>query len=171
MFPIPKQVFIQKNPYPKVFSTLPTPNQRKTCIKHTFLTKKDNRNIFHYRPTYPIFFQTVTGNKQFLFLGLLTNNALFFLIQYQYLVSYHILKQVNLDMTDSMGPGKLVRHIQNLSYTYDEHLIIICIGLGQSISSVICKWSIISKFTCINAGISRTLSTYPFDEDTVHISF
>ena len=45
--------------------------------------------------------------------------------------------QVNLDMTDSIGPGKLVRHMQNLSYTYDEHLI--CIGLGPSISSVICK--------------------------------
>ena len=26
--------------YSKVFSTLPTPNQPKTCIKHTFLTKK-----------------------------------------------------------------------------------------------------------------------------------
>ena len=25
-------------------------------------------------------------------------------------------------MTDSMGPGKLVRHMQNLSYTYDEYL-------------------------------------------------
>ena len=45
--------------------------------------------------------------------------------------------QVNLDMTDSMGPGKLVRHMQNLSYTYDEYLI--CIGLGPIISSVICK--------------------------------
>ena len=45
--------------------------------------------------------------------------------------------QVNLDMTDSMGPGKLVRHMQNTSYTYDEYLI--CIGLGPSISSVICK--------------------------------
>ena len=40
-------------------------------------------------------------------------------------------------MTDSMGPGKLVRHMQNLSYTYDEYLI--CIGLGPSISSVIWK--------------------------------
>ena len=49
--------------------------------------------------------------------------------------------QVNLDMADSMGPGKLVRHMQSPSYTYDEYLI--CIGLGQSISSVI------SKFTCI----------------------
>ena len=45
--------------------------------------------------------------------------------------------QVNLDMTDSMGSGKLVRHMQNLSYTYDEYLK--CIGLGPSISSVICK--------------------------------
>ena len=36
-----------------------------------------------------------------------------------------------------MGPGKLVRHMQNPSYTYDEYLI--CIGLGPSISSVICK--------------------------------
>ena len=33
--------------------------------------------------------------------------------------------------------GKLVRHMQNLLYTYDEYLI--CIGLGPSISSVICK--------------------------------
>ena len=45
--------------------------------------------------------------------------------------------QVNLDMTDSVGPEKLVRHMQNLSYTYDEYLI--CIGLGPSIWSVICK--------------------------------
>ena len=45
--------------------------------------------------------------------------------------------QVNLDMTDSMGPGKLVRHMQNPLYTYDENLI--CIGLGPSISSVTCK--------------------------------
>ena len=45
--------------------------------------------------------------------------------------------QVNLDMTHLMGPGKLVRHRQNLSNTYDEYLIFI--GLGPSISSVICK--------------------------------
>ena len=53
--------------------------------------------------------------------------------------SWYVSKsvQVNLGMTDSMGPGKLVRHMQNLSYTYDEYLI--CIGLGPSISSVICK--------------------------------
>ena len=30
---------------------------------------------------------------------------------------------MNLDMTDLMGPGKLVRHMQNLSYTYDEYFI------------------------------------------------
>ena len=40
-------------------------------------------------------------------------------------------------MTDSMGPGKLVRHMQNPSYTYDKYLI--CIGLGPSMLSVICK--------------------------------
>ena len=51
-------------------------------------------------------------------------------------LSYDVV-QVNLDMMDSMGPGKLVRHMQNPSYTYDEYLI--CIGLGPSISSVICK--------------------------------
>ena len=45
--------------------------------------------------------------------------------------------QVNLDMTDSMGPGKLVRHMQNPSYTYDTYLI--CMGLGPSVSSVIDK--------------------------------
>ena len=31
-------------------------------------------------------------------------------------------------MTDSKGPGKLVRHMQNPSYTYDTYLI--CMGLG-----------------------------------------
>ena len=45
--------------------------------------------------------------------------------------------QVNLDMTDSMGPGKLVRHMQN-----DEYLI--CIGLGPSILSVICAYPLYS---------------------------
>ena len=54
----------------------------------------------------------------------------------QHLAGYMLL-QVNLDMTDSMGPWKLVRHMQNLSYTYDEYLV--CIELGPSISSVICK--------------------------------
>ena len=48
-----------------------------------------------------------------------------------------IYVQVNLDMTDSTGPAKLVRHMRNPSYTYDEYLI--CIGLGPSISSFICK--------------------------------
>ena len=48
-----------------------------------------------------------------------------------------LIVQVNLDMTDSMGPGKLVRHMQNPSYTYDDYLV--CIGLGPTIQSVICK--------------------------------
>ena len=45
--------------------------------------------------------------------------------------------QVNLDMTDSMGPVKVDGHMQNMLYTYDEYLI--CVGLGPSISFVICK--------------------------------
>ena len=49
-------------------------------------------------------------------------------------LSYFII-QVSLEMTDLTGPGKLVR--QNPSYTYDEYLI--CIGLGPSILSVVCK--------------------------------
>ena len=44
---------------------------------------------------------------------------------------------MNLDMTDSIGPGKLVHHMQNLAYTYDSYLI--CMGLGPSIVSVIDK--------------------------------
>ena len=63
--------FIQKNTYPKVFLPLPTPNQCKTCIKLTFLTKKKTKKKRRfYWPTYPISFLTVTGNKQFIFLGL-----------------------------------------------------------------------------------------------------
>ena len=61
-----------------------------------------------------------------------------FRLYYYYLsdFKFSFVIQVNLDMTDSMGPGKLVRHMQNPSYTYDEYLI--CIGLGPSILSVIC---------------------------------
>ena len=52
-----------------------------------------------------------------------------YVCMYMYIHIYtYIYIQVNLDMTDSMGPGKLVRHMQNLSYTYDKYLI--CIGLG-----------------------------------------
>ena len=46
--------------------------------------------------------------------------------------------QVNLDMTDSMGPGKLVRHMQNPSYTYDEYLIL---GLGRFKIESLINWS------------------------------
>ena len=64
--------FYSKNPYPEVFSALPTPNQRKTCTKHTFLTKKIMHFFFtFFLPTYPISFQTVTGNKHYFFLALL----------------------------------------------------------------------------------------------------
>ena len=43
-------------------------------------------------------------------------------------------------MTDSMDPGKLVRHMQNLSYTYDTvDTYLICMGLVPSMLSVIDK--------------------------------
>ena len=77
LFPVtlPLQVFIQKNPYPKVFISLSTPNQRKTCINHTFLTKKIMKKKI-FLPIYlPYFFQTVTGNKQFIFLRLTFSDA------------------------------------------------------------------------------------------------
>ena len=48
---------------------------------------------------------------------------------------HHI--QVNLDMTDSVGPGKLVRHMQNPSYAYDglspSYAIVYLIALGTSV--------------------------------------
>ena len=38
--------------------------------KKIFDQKNNAKKKKKYRPTYPIFFRTVTGNKQFLFLGL-----------------------------------------------------------------------------------------------------
>ena len=48
-------------------------------------------------------------------------------------VIFGLLLQVNLDISDSMGPGKLVRHMQNLSYTYDKYLILV---LGRLIEII-----------------------------------
>ena len=64
--------------------------------------------------------------------------------------------QVNLDMTDSMGPGKLVRHMQNPSYTYDTYLI--CMGQGPSILSVIDK------------SLSYSGPSYPSSPEHTHSS-
>ena len=65
-------------------------------------------------------------------------------------------------MTDSMGPEKLVRHMQNLSYTYDEYLI--CIGRGPSILSVICKNPSYSgpSYPSSPVYIERCMYTYIF---------
>ena len=45
--------------------------------------------------------------------------------------------QVNLDMTDSVGPGKLVCHMQNPSYAYDglspSYASVYLIALGTSV--------------------------------------
>ena len=57
-----------------------------------------------------------------------------------------LIIQVNLDMTDSMGPGKLVRHMQNPSYTYGKYLI--CMGLGPSILTLVRHRRII-RFTVV----------------------
>ena len=51
--------------------------------------------------------------------------------------STFLLVQVNLDMTDSMGPGKWVCHMHNPSYTYDTYYI--CMALGPIILSVVDK--------------------------------
>ena len=60
-----------------------------------------------------------------------------FVTQFRKWPSTNIYIQVNLDMTVSMGPGRFVRHMQNPSYTYDTYLI--CMRLGPSILSVICR--------------------------------
>ena len=45
--------------------------------------------------------------------------------------------QVNSDMTDSVGPGKLVHHMQNTSYAYDglslSYASVYVIALGTSL--------------------------------------
>ena len=77
LFPVtlPYQVFIQKNSYLKVFFCLPTPNQRKTCIKHTFLTKKIVRKYsFTDLPTL-IIFRPLQETNNF-FLGLSNSSLL-----------------------------------------------------------------------------------------------
>ena len=53
----------------KVFSALPTPNQRKTCIKHIF-DPKNNAQKKNYWPTYPIFFSDRYRKQTISFLGL-----------------------------------------------------------------------------------------------------
>ena len=86
-------------------------------------------------------------------------------------------------MTDSMGPGKLVCHMQNPSYTYDEYLI--CIGLGPSISSVICinlsysgpsypihlyyLWLWLLRYTCIVAAPRVTAMQIVFEYTHLYI--
>ena len=48
-----------------------------------------------------------------------------------------IIIQVNLDMTDSVGPGKLVRHMRNPSYAYERlspsYASVYLIALGTSV--------------------------------------
>ena len=58
-------------------------------------------------------------------------------------------------MTDSMGPGKLVRHMQNPSYTYWHIHVADIHGTGtkhkvRHRQKSVVQWSFISKFACIN---------------------
>ena len=64
---------------------------------------------------------------------------------------YFFYIQVYLDMTYSTGPGKLVRHMQNLSYAYDTYLK--CMGLGPSMSVIDKSPSYPSSPVCIMEGI------------------
>ena len=56
---------------------------------------------------------------------------------FNYVTQIFCLLQVNLDMTDSVGPGKLVRHMQNPSYAYDglspSYASVYLIALGTSV--------------------------------------
>ena len=61
-------------------------------------------------------------------------------------------------MTDSMGPGKLFRLMQNPPYTYDEYLV--CIGLGPSILSVICNNPSYSGPSYPSSPSSSRISTF-----------
>ena len=63
--------------------------------------------------------------------------------------------QATLHMMDSMGPGKLVCHMQSLSYTYDT--LLICMALGPSISSVIGKSLAYSGPSYTSLFVSRFL--------------
>ena len=66
-------------------------------------------------------------------------------------------------MSDSMGPGKLVHHMQNPSYTYDEYLI--CIKIVRHMQKSVIQWSVISKFTCttVTTSTSTTSTSNLFD--------
>ena len=67
------------------------------------------------------------------------------------------LIQVNLDMTDSMGPGKLVRHMQkyiwrilDMHRTGTKHTV-------RHLQKSVVQWSVISKFTCSFFPMCRNL--------------
>ena len=61
----PNKFLFKKIHTPKFFSALPTPNQRKTCIKHLLLTKK-----MMQKPTYPIFFRPLQETNNIFLLAL-----------------------------------------------------------------------------------------------------
>ena len=106
-------------------------------VPHELFQLMRNKHLLQICEILPSVLKFINLFFTHLFLEIYFTSAYDTCVQWVSLYYTHIHIQVNLDMTDSMGPGKLVRHMQNLSYTYDEYLI--CIGLGPSISSVICK--------------------------------
>ena len=87
---------------------------------------------FPYSPSESYIYKLMTPHKQNDFIPPGTKEQLLCELAF-----HSLWIQVNLDMTDSMGPGKLVRHMQNPSYTNDTYLI--SMGLGPSIRTVIDK--------------------------------
>ena len=70
LLPYRNRFLFKKIPTLKFFSALQTSNQHKTCIKHTFLTKKIMQTNFFHQPTYPIFFKPLQETKNIFLLVL-----------------------------------------------------------------------------------------------------
>ena len=83
-------------------------------------------------------------------------------------VGFYLIVQVNLDMTDPVGPAKLVRHMQNLSYMHmtdsGRHMQV-CMLLHwgnanyQTVRNECCLDERNSAHVLVSAGISQLLGT------------
>ena len=111
------------------YSTLESDKKLTTCDKGLHpLTCKNQRLSF-------------TAGTLYMIINYRWINLMFYTlhdISYPRGLTIPMLIQVNMDMKDSMGPGKLVRHRQNLSYTYDTYLgpsILYVIGRSLSYSA------------------------------------
>ena len=72
-------------------------------------TKKIKKKKKIYLPTYPIFFGTVTGNKQFFFLGLNTKQEQQVLVKCIYVSDVQSYQDINaLKMHSKISKGSLI---------------------------------------------------------------